>query len=61
MSRFASRMWTVTVVSDEAGTVSGDAMRAAVVIGQQAETLRVTVDRFLQQVPEDSAVERIAA
>ena len=61
MSRFASRMWTVTVVSDEAGPVSGDAMRAAVAIGQQAETLRVTVDRFLQQVPEDSAVERIAA
>jgi hypothetical protein len=53
-------MWTVTEANDEAGTVSGDVMRAAVANGHQAETLRVTVDRVLGQVREDPAVERMA-
>ena len=57
----ARAMRMVTEVTGKAGTVSGDVMLAAVAIGQQAETLRVTVDRFLVEVREDSGTALIAA
>ncbi len=53
--RTAQAMQQLTAVADDAGGLSREVLQAAADIGQNAETLRAEVDRFLAATAEDSA------